>query len=147
MSISNWHALYKRLQCRDKNQLHDQRDNPPMDWLINAGKKNWEGLLITLSSFLWPGDNWLDNKNLMIEKWKWYNINNGKLANMCILLIRLTVGPVFLLFFSKKTPKNSLFLRTRFRGLLTLGGAVCQTIGTRSTLRVPLKSLGYKLSN
>ena len=51
------------------------------------------------------------------------------------------------LFFSKKTPKNSLFWRQGIWGILTLGGAVCQTIGTRSTLRVPLKSLGYNGPN
>ena len=50
-------------------------------------------------------------------------------------------------FFPEKTPKNSLFWRTRFRGFLTLGGAVCQTIGPRSTIGVPLKSLGYNGSN
>ena len=47
----------------------------------------------------------------------------------------------------KKTPKNSFFLAARNLGCLTLGGAVCQTIGTRSTIRVPLKSLGYNGSN
>ena len=50
-------------------------------------------------------------------------------------------------FFSKKTPKKSLFWRTRFRGFLTLGGAVCQTIGPRSTIRLPLKTLEYNGSN
>ena len=50
-------------------------------------------------------------------------------------------------FFPKKTPKNSLFWRQWIRGILTLGGAVCQTIGTRSTSGVPLKSLGYNGSN
>ena len=32
-------------------------------------------------------------------------------------------------------------------GFLTLRGAVCQTIGTRSTCRLPLKTLGYNGSN
>ena len=50
-------------------------------------------------------------------------------------------------FFSKKNAKNSLFWRTLFRGFLTLGVAVCQTIGPRSTIGVSLKSLGYNGSN
>ena len=48
------------------------------------------------------------------------------------------------LFVPQKTPKNSLFRRQGIRGILTSGGAVCQN---RSTIRVPLKSLGYKGSN
>ena len=32
-------------------------------------------------------------------------------------------------------------------GFLTLGRAVCQTIGLRSTIRFPLKTLGYNGSN
>ena len=32
-------------------------------------------------------------------------------------------------------------------GFRTLRGAVCQTIGTRSTCRLPLKTLGYNGSN
>ena len=42
--------------------------------------------------------------------------------------------------FPKKRRKTGFF----FRGILTLGGAVCQTIGSRSTLRVPLKRWGIR---
>merc|ERR1712116_123519 len=48
---------------------------------------------------------------------------------------------------SKKTPKNSVFLAARNRHHLTLGRSGGQTVDTRSTSEVPLKSLGYNGSN
>ena len=47
----------------------------------------------------------------------------------------------------KNSPKKGLFLAARNLGFLTLGGAVGQTSGTRSTSRVHMESLGYDGSN
>ena len=79
----------------------------------------------------------------------WLKVTSGTIAfRICKACYRWksTVLPGKL-FFSKKTPQNSLFWRQWIRGILTLGGAVCQTIGTTSTSGVPLKSLGCNGSN
>ena len=83
-------------------------------------------------------------KCLLIAKINRWNNSFQHMYDMLYVKVDRLTGKTF---FLPKNTKKSVFWRTQFQGFLTLDGAVCQTIGPRSTIRLPLKTLGYNGSN